>query len=371
MPGINLKSACLPVFVFIFVSAAVCADNSLPKSEEISSTGQVSSVAGFYSTGVDSSVSIKAGHSRIDLLADARMGAIKTNGDARVKIEKGTAWVRCGDEKAVITAGSTVIEAENAVFSASPARINVYSGFVTAVNGKKNARVGMGFCLKTATGKISVIGEDASGKTARQINMDKLNLLCTVVLEPKDYNGARAAFAGAFTAFYHAGKAYFSFDSPREDFDLSFDLKIGRKDQKYLFNGIITNPITGETVGVFSDEEPSDANGMSTGLSKAGLQAGRTIQYYGSKILTEGTRVFVEADGGNTENANEIKQILEKTPGISALKYTDYQGKKAVFDMISTGNGYDIADILKAIKVQNKHINIWKYSKFVVKLTIA
>jgi hypothetical protein len=95
------------------------------------------------------------------------------------------------------------------------------------------------------------------------------------------------------------------------------------------------------------------------------------MQYYGSKVLTEGTRVFVEAESGNTENSNEIKEILEKTPGVSSLKYSDFQGKKVVFDMLFTGNGYDMAVILRDTKVQNKHINIWKYSKFVVKLTIV
>jgi hypothetical protein len=367
------KSLLTAVFIFTVITAAIASDKPVLVPSIISLTGQVESAGGQYLTGRDSTVSIKAGLARIDLFPESGAGQFRIGQDLKFKLEKGTIWVRCGDQKAVITAGPVLIEAGDAVFSASLSSVSVYSGFVTVRTGKKSVRAGMGKVLELANWKLSgMAGQPETDMgAAAKIRMDKFDMLCSVNLETRDFINAREAFTGAFSAFYYAGHVYFSFDSPKDDYDLSFDLKIDRKEQKYQFRGLIKNPMTNETIGVFSDDEPADQNGLSSGLIKAGLQAGRAIQYYGSKVLTEGTRVFVEAEGGNTENANEIKEILETTPGVSSLKSTDFQGKKAVFEMLFTGNGYDLAGILKDRKVQNKHINIWKYSKFVVKLTIA
>jgi hypothetical protein len=364
------KNMYLAVFVFIVFSLSMAADKSADCVLIIASKGQVKISGAGYETGKDASLALLAGQTRIDLLPLSKISAIQCSPAISLKIIKGTAWVRCGNAKAGISSGIVTIEASGAVFSASSARVNVYSGFVTVKNGKKTTRVGRSMGYDIETGKAANMADAGAGDAARQTGMDKLDVLCTVDLESKNYVNARNAFAGAFTAFYHAGRAYFSFDNPKEDYDLNLDLRIEKKNARYLFNGTIKNPLTNETVAIINNDEPADEGGMLSGLSKSGIDAGKALQYYGSKVLAEGTKVFVEAEGGNTENANEIRQLLEKTPGVSLVKHTDFNGKKAVFEMQFTGNGYDLAEILNNIKVQNKSINIWKYSKFVVKLTI-
>lgn len=331
----------------------------------IAKDGSVDITASGYETGEQSHLLIFAGRIRIDLLPMSGISSIVCGEAVRFDIIKGTALVHCGKEKAGIKSGNITIETANSVFSISKSQINVLSGFVTVKVRKKNIRAGIGMSLDLKSGKISNTAEPES------LAMDKFNILCTVNLEPKDYINARNAFAGAFNAFYHAGSTYFSFDNPKEDYDLKFDLKMEKKDSRYLFNGMIKNPLTDETVAIIHEDEPADETGILSGFSKAGMKAGRAIQFYGSRVLTEGTKVFIEVDGYNTENANEIKEILEKTPGINGLKYTDFDGKKAVFEMQFMGNGYDLAEIIRGIKIKNKSINIWKISKFVVKLTIV
>lgn len=364
----SLLKRILPVVVLVcamfqFSIAAECAGI-------IASKGTVKASQTGYETGKDSTLSIMAGNVRIDLLPETKIGPVACGTIVSLKLIKGAAWVRSGISKVSVSTGSVVLESSKSVFSLTPRQVSVYSGFVTVKNNKKITRVGRSMCLDFAAGKNTNISDAAAGDSARQVKMDKFTLYCGVNVEPKDYITARSTFAGAFTAFYHAGRALFAFDNPKEDYDLNMDLKIEKKGPRSIFNGIIKNTLTTETVAIFSVDETADEAGMQRGLTKAGIETARALQTYGSRILTEGTKVFVQMEGHTPEIANEIKQILEKNPAVTGLKYTDAKGKTGLYEMQFKGNGCDLAEILSNRKVQNKHINIWKNSKFVVKLTI-
>jgi hypothetical protein len=360
------KSICLVFFVFAAFSISLAADCAVV----IASKGKVKAAAAGYETGALSSLAVLSGQARIDILESSKTGPIHCSPTAGLKLEKGRVWVRCEKSKAAIICSGVTAEGINSVFSASLAQIDVYSGFVTIKGGKKLTRLGRSMRYDIGSGKISNIGDTGSNDDGKQILMDKFDIYCTLDAQTKDYINIRNTFAGAFTAFYHAGKAFFSFDSPKENYDLNLDIKINTANSRYIFNGVIKNTISNDTVAIFSDDETQNETGMQGGFTKMAIEAGRAIQNYGSKVLNEGTKVFIEVQGNNTENANEIRKILEKTAGINGLKYSDSNGKNSIFEMQFTGNGYDLAGILEGRKVQNKSINIWKNSKFVVKLSI-
>ena len=290
----NLKKILIAaVFCAAFFRLSMAAECVLV----IASKGAVKVTAAGYETGKDSTLALIAGQARVDLLPDSKIGPVSCSPAVKVKLIKGSAWVRCGKEKAHISSGLVTLESSNSVFLATTKQISVYSGFVTVKNNAKITRAGRSMCYDFAAGKITNISDETAGAALPQVKMDKFSLYCAVNLDPVDFITARSTFSGAFTAFYHAGQAFFSFDNPKEDYDLGMELKLEKKNTRYMLNGMIKNPLTSETVAIYSVDEAADETGMQRALTKAAIETARALQSYGSKVLTEGTTVFVEMEG--------------------------------------------------------------------------
>lgn len=193
-------------------------------------------------------------------------------------------------------------------------------------------------------------------------------------MDPKYYGMARNVFAGAEEMFRNTGKLYFSFDSNSAERDIDVVLKIEKSAREgFDLKAAVKNDASGEMIGSISSFQKSTSSGdderaMQSLLADAAAQLSAELSDYDSKLCAAGTDVFVEAEGFSKDEYDVIKGFLGGLPGVESVKSSEYYGQKDVYTIKYKGFGADLAEAIKPLKLKKSHINIWNYSKFVVKL---
>jgi len=276
-----------------------------------------------------------------------------------------------------ITDGAADVKFSKAIVSADKTSVRVYNG--TARAGNKGGSVELTQMtmtgLKTPAPKKFI--QPPSDWEAACLASGRMAILVDADAEPGFLKQARNAFDAVLAAYNFTGETDYSWLDKQKEHDITIKFKAAANTNGIpSVNGYITNDATSEVIGIIDiQQKPSSAEGSAMAaayqsiLVKAAQSSGLKIQEQDEKWLKYGTRLFIEASGFNKDEYNEIKAILEGINGISSIKYSDFYGQKGVYEANYIGSGFDLAEILKQVKLKNSSINVWKYSKNVVKLS--
>lgn len=92
---------------------------------------------------------------------------------------------------------------------------------------------------------------------------------------------------------------------------------------------------------------------------------------YVKKIIKEGRNIVIDAEISSDDDIVLLEKYIETIPGVKNIKKMTYYGQKGVFFIKYYGTGYDLKDYFEDEKTGKNKINIWKYSKNLVKLKLV
>ena len=342
-----------------------------------------SAAAGIYAAGgcavilysnTESEKSSLPGGGSITALTGTAYSVDCSGGMAAVKISKGAAFIKAGPENLIIRPAGMEIDAKDALFYTDGLVIDVYGGFVTAALKKKNIRLTAGGRYNIKSMKRLNIPEHPEKFPGGCLENEKYAVFIQCALSPEYFAAARNVFSDMGAISPETGKVYFSFDvnSPVRDIDVTLTVKTGGAAGLEL-KGAAKNAATGELIGSVSSYRKTSSTAsprdMQALLADAASQLSDEISGYDRKISGSGADIFVEAEGFDKAEYGELNGLLGGLKGVISIKYDEYYGQKAVYTIKYRGFGADMAEAIKALKLKKSHINIWNYSKFVVKLS--
>jgi hypothetical protein len=87
-------------------------------------------------------------------------------------------------------------------------------------------------------------------------------------------------------------------------------------------------------------------------------------------VMKGSRKVVIVADDLSNTQVAAVRKVIENMPGFVEIHSEINDKNKVVFNTMQACTGYDIAEALMASAIKNE-INIWKYSKNIVKLRVV
>jgi hypothetical protein len=295
------------------------------------------------------------------------------SGTTTVKFSSGSIFIKAGTGMAVVKCPGKIFEARQAVFFMDNGELDVYGGAVTVIYGKNRKSIysGGSFDLKSK----KALPQKSGGKFQSDcLESERYSSFIQCSLDPKYYGLARNVFSGMGLLSAETGRVYFSFDTNSAVRDIDVTITVENSGSAGLeLKGTIINDETHELIGSISAYQktspPSSGQAVQSLLADAASQLARDISDYDARISASGADIYVEAGGFDKDEYGELKGLLEGLPGVLSIKSDEYYGQKAVYALKYRGFGSDMAAAISMLKLKKSHINIWNYSKFVVKLS--
>ncbi|MGD0566588.1 MAG: hypothetical protein ABSA34_04565 [Candidatus Goldiibacteriota bacterium] len=296
-----------------------------------------------------------------------------SGGTATVKLSKGGVFIKAGAEELKVKVSGAEIGAKQSIFFTNGSVIDVYGGYVTALLKKKKIRIPAGGRYDISAMKRAGFPENPEKFPGDCLQNEKYSSFIQCAISPEYYGTARNIFSGMGAISREIGKVYFSFDtsSPVRDIDVTMTVKTGGAAGLEL-TGAARNAATGDLIGSISSYRKVSGTAspqeMQALLADAASQLSVEIANYDAVVSVSGAVILVEAEGFDKGEYGELNALLGRLKGVISIKYDEYYGQKAVYTIKYRGFGADMAEAIKALKLKKSHINIWNYSKFVVKL---
>lgn len=152
---------------------------------------------------------------------------------------------------------------------------------------------------------------------------------------------------------------------PECDVILICDFDINSKNVK--INSKLKNGINEKILTFFEIEHSDLNNGLFLLLSQVTNYL--EIEYF-KNIIINGKDIIIEVNNIKSEEIDILKEYVTNITGIKNVKIDEFYGQKVVFHILYSGIADDIVEYFKEKKIKEKNINIWKYSKNIVKLNL-
>ncbi len=319
-----------------------------------------------------------AGGSKVRCGGSARLH-IKKNSPSKpvMRLGKGRAWFRINRGQGTAARVETpraLLETGGSVFSCGtgPGVIAVYSGKIKIIKGSRTVVLSRG--KKFSSGETSKFMPGKSGWEKWNYNRDKADIVFKLDVSGCDYGEAKRALLKGLEPYYFAGDAVFRKANKAESAgDMAAGLNITDKGGKLSVKGSIR--AEDEAPGIiditeeYKNNEKSRLLAFRRAVSKAAEIIAARAEEYTGKILKNGRRIFVEADGINNIDEKAFFNMMKKPAGAAGPERKEYYGQKIVIKLVYRGVGGDIAEFLDKKILKNNVINVWKYSKNIVKLS--
>jgi|GEM_PF-2905748 hypothetical protein len=294
-------------------------------------------------------------------------------GTTTVKFSRGSIFIKAGTDRVAVKCSGKTIEAGQAVFFTDGGVVDVYGGTVAVIYGKnrRNISAGGSFDLKSK----KAVPQNVPGKfPADCLEKERYSSFIQCALDPGYYGLARNVFSGTSLLSAETGRVYFSFDTNSAVRDIDVTMTVENSGAAGLdLKGSARNDETGELIGSISayrkTSPPASAQDIQSLLADAAMQLSRDIYDYDARLSGSGADIYVEAGGFDKDEYGELKGLLGGLPGVMSIRSDEYYGQKAVYAIKYRGFGADMAMAISTLKLKKSHINIWNYSKFVVKLS--
>ncbi len=331
---------------------------------------------------------IKTGKNSVFVLTFGNGSEVRCGGSARLHIKensplkpvmrmgKGRAWFRINRGEgtgARVETPKALLETEGSVFSCGtgPGVIAVYSGKIKIIKGTREVFLSRG--KKFYSGKISKFTPGKSEWEKWNYNRDMADVIFKLNVSGCDYGEAKRAFLKGLEPYYFAGAVV----SGKEDEadkagGMAAALNITAKSGKVRVKGKIKKGgRIFEIIDItekYKNKEKSRLLAFRRAISKAAEIIAARAEGYTGEILKNGRRIFVEAEGIKNIDEKAVFVMMKKPAGVAGLQKKEYYGQKMVIEMVYRGVGGDIAEFLDKKNLKNNVINVWKYSKNIVKL---
>jgi hypothetical protein len=273
----------------------------------------------------------------------------------------------------VIRAGRSELRTQFGAFY-----INGRQGLIEAYDGVAGVKFGRQIMNMTRghaemNGKPSGFSADAASFRQWNFNRDKTDLFVQLDADSAKAEAVRNTLITGFSSGYACGNV--SFNGGAEPQDLAVKIKITAADGKLAASGTISNGIT-NTAGIIDaaaqfdkTQEPYTYAGFTPFIYTVIAQVIKSVEQREADAMKKGRIVMIEANGASETASAGIEDFVSKLPGFMSEDQKNLYNQKAVFRIMYFGTGYDIAEGMRA-GFKNKNINIWKYSKNIVKLDV-
>jgi hypothetical protein len=375
----------LCVIVLTAMSAAVSAENA----KVIYTSGTVSAKPGAVIT-AGSTITTEKGSFALNFgaCAEVRCGAgssiavdkiVKgnTGTEAFFTLKSGECFVRAVKSPencaVVISAPFASMKTSNGAFYANcrEKTVEVYDGIVEAGLKDKMRVLKAGLAMKK--GAVARITGKAGAWEKWNFDRDKDDIYVNFNGDIDNFEAVRKELDAGLAGGYIAGKIIFFGNPEPEDISVKTTFRI--KGVTVTANGTVTQGAD-SVLGVIDLNEKADAGNKPSEsaafiriVNNVSSSVLEILEQAESKALKSGRIVDVIIDGGDDPVYEKIKNSISLLPGFLGIKEKKYYNNKMVFEVMYMGTGYDIAEALIGM-AKKTHINIWKYSKNVVKLNV-
>ncbi|MCE5301231.1 MAG: hypothetical protein LLG37_10230 [Spirochaetia bacterium] len=327
---------------------------------------------GNYGTLKDGTISFIARGARVNV-APSSVVKIESCGDkgAVLVLTKGRLWINSSAADVSINVSGGVLAVINGAVEVTTSGARVLSGRAVYSKDGRKTTAGAGYSVDFRTRKIL---EKAQCCDSWQEANKKLAGV-TVFVE-KDFDGAYdtavvSAVKGALSAGYGITAVSTFMDTKKPEADLNFKIRIGSGNGTVTCKAVLINRTAGDVVALIEKTTvcgpgASIEQAVRKTVSEASAEAAVRAGEYVSGLLRNGTKIAVEAEGLRPEEFKDIAGFLSDLSGVTGFSASEYYGQKRVYIFNYSGCGDDLAAILADKK---SYINIWKYSKNIVKLS--
>jgi len=289
----------------------------------------------------------------------------------KIKILSGKVWVKKIKSENELTfevlKKRLKVSYGNFNINADKGAIEVYNGTGVIFDDKKNIILDKnkkyeGYSVK------ELENEEDDDWIKWNLKRDKIDIVVTFDFNNKNANEISEIIKKVFMEKYIFSNIIIldsKMQLPECDIILNCDFELNSKNVK--INSKLKNAINGKILTIFEIEQNDLNNGLFLLLSQV---ANYLETEYFKNIIINGKDIIIEVNNINSEEAEIFKKYVINIPEIKNVKIDEFYGQKAVFHILYPGIGDDIVEYFKDKKIKEKHINIWKYSKNIVKLNL-
>jgi len=307
-----------------------------------------------------------------------------------VKLDKGEIWVETEkplETDSIFKVNTAQGEAafKDGIFSITPKSFKIYKGSAEISTGSGKFQVAQGYIFSEGKSRNASQDKAIPAWDRRMSDEDKLNVIADINAPDEYKNLAISTFSNIFSGGFLIDKIVFDKKeaASAEGYDIILTAGmqmtvISDEEKKITMNGSVLEQASGKNIGVIDvseniieavDSKFFEKSAQAV-FMKAAESAYQNVEFYRSSIASQGRTISIEVEDIGEEEKEILKTLLTELPGTNSLDEKEFYGQKTVFMINYCGSGYDIAGVLNGKKVKNMAINIWKYSKNNVKLSI-
>lgn len=329
------------ILIFLFIITDVFAEEKTIKNKEIHNIKYSDGKNIYYLPGA-----------RISCFADS-VTSIKNN---IVKLTKGRIWVTATKRSLL----KIVWNKKNIEINGATIDINTTNNLLTVFNGVvyiSGKRVNKRETINLTNKNISVI-KDLDEWQKKNMNEE----IVSVMVEMQGKKEIVEKFNNKLKEIFENNYWTSAKDNPE------FLVKINVSENDKTVKGTISHILSEKIIGIIDDkteEKPIEYFAINTGNN--------ILQVINSFIEDEfylGKTLVIETTGFDEGTLKAIREVLLKISGVKIIEEKSYYEIKKVFKINYTGNGYDVAEIIKNSNINNKKLNIWHISKNNLKIKI-
>jgi hypothetical protein len=363
------------LLLFICCAAAGAADYKFTYKK-----GTVDVTKDTVKTGKDSSFALSYGAAcevRCGPESLIEINNVTKTGESVFTLKAGSCFIRIIDDSsgASVTLNTpfVVLKTRGSAFYAcySGKTTSVYDGSARIEFNKRMAKLTAGRTFKD--GKIweNQPGEDLWRDW--NFSRDKTDIFMKLQADKKNEELIIKFLSDALAKGYSAGKIVFK--GQAEPQELKADIKIEAKKDELIASGLVSSEVIG-TAGIVNVSRKTESTASpyesavflplvyETASAILGI-----LEQKEAEAMKRGRKVIIEAEGLPDSDLLSVEKAVGEMPGFVSVKQKKYHNTKVVFEVLQAGTGNDMAETL-LLKLKKTNINIWKYSKNIVKLRV-
>lgn len=288
----------------------------------------------------------------------------------KIKILSGKVWMRKikSEKEFTVETLKKKLKVSYGSFNIDSDRkaIEVYNGAGIVIDNKRNTFLDKNKKYKGAS--VKNIENKDDDWVEWNLKRDKIDMVVTFDFNNKNTNEITEIIKKVLIEKYIFSDIIIldkKMQVPECDVILICDFDINSKNVK--INSKLKNGINEKILTFFEIEHKDLNNGLFLLLSQVTNYL--EIEYF-KNIIINGKDIIIEVNNIKSEEIDILKEYVTNIPGIKNIKIDEFYGQKVVFHILYSGIADDIVEYFKEKKIKEKNINIWKYSKNIVKLNL-